>query len=186
MKVSKDAARQNHDRLVTAAGQVIRQHGLAEAGVAQIAAAADLTHGAVYRHFASKDAIAAAAIRADFSRIVALLDELTTQGAPARAYAETYLAPDHRDHFPWGCPAAPLAAEVFRASPEVQVAFAEGLQANISALARLIDAQKPDLPAAMLLLATLVGAMALARATAAADPALSDAILAACADAPHT
>jgi TetR/AcrR family transcriptional repressor of nem operon len=179
MKITRAESDKNHANLTTAAGQVLREHGLEGAGVAQIADKAGLTHGAVYRHFASKDAMAAAAITADFGRIVDLLEGMADSGAGPAAYAATYLDAKHRDHFPWGCPAAPLAAEVFRAAPEVQQAFAEGLSANLAALQRLIggeDAQAKT--AAVAMLSTMVGALALARATRAADPELSDVILA--------
>ena len=177
MKITKEDAQKNHDRIVQAGGQVAREYGLGAAGVAQIAAKADLTHGAVYRHFASKDAVLAAAITADFATIVDLLHRITAQGGTEAAYVAAYLAPDHRDHFPWGCPAAPLAAEVARATPEVQTAFTAGLHDNLSALARLINPTNPDTDKAIAHLATMVGAMALARATKATDPALSDRIL---------
>lgn len=134
--------------------------------MAQIAAKADLTHGAVYRHFASKDAVLAAAITADFARIVDLLQGITAQGGTEAAYVAAYLATDHRDHFPRGCPAAPLATEISRA----------GLHDNLAALARLTSRNDPAAAQTQSIahLAALVGAMALARATKATDPALSD------------
>lgn len=136
---------------------------------------AGLTHGAVYRHFASKDQLVAAAIEADFGQIVDLLDQLRQQGKGIPAYAATYLQENHRDHFPWGCPAAPLAAEIMRTAPDVQAAFVKGVQKNLEAITRLLgggDDAARDVRAKMIL-ACLVGAMALARATKGADPALS-------------
>ena len=176
VKVSREQAEQNAASILRAAGQVLREHGLETASVARIAAQADLTHGAVYRHYRDKDDLAAEAIRADFRTIVAMLEELADDGADLAAYVSAYLAPDHRDHFPWGCPAAPLAAEVARARTGVKAAFTEGVRANLAALAPLCGG---DAEVARGVLATLVGAMALARAVRTEDPELSDGFLSA-------
>ncbi len=179
MRVTKAASEKNRADIVLAAGQVIREQGLAEASVGVIGKKAGLTHGALYRHFGSKSAVASAAISADFDKIIALLEGLGKSGGGIQSYIQTYLAPDHRDHYIWGCPAAPLAAEIFRSDIEVQTAFHAGLEQNIAAIANLLDS--PDATErhrqATLVLATLSGSMALARAVKAVDPQLSDQIL---------
>ncbi len=179
VKVTKDVAQKHHDSVVNAASMAFRRHGISVASVAEIARDAGLTHGAIYRHFPSKTALVAAAIRFEFDRIIAVLQKLAAQGAPASAYVDLYLSPDHRDHFHWGCPAAPLAAEIQRLESEVQIAFRAGLNGNIDALAALINAEDPAAARATAIstLAALVGALSLARATSAVDPALSAEIL---------
>jgi TetR/AcrR family transcriptional regulator, transcriptional repressor for nem operon len=165
--------------LLAASGQTVRAEGVAAASVAEIASRVGLTHGAVYRQFSSKDGLVAASITADFDRIVALLEGIGAKGGSLEAYFRAYLATDHRDHFPWGCPVAPLAAEVGRSSEPVRQAFAEGLQRNLDAIAEL--SRIPDRNAAQAFaistLATLSGAMAMARSTRAAAPETSDLIL---------
>lgn len=179
VKVSKAEAQKNHDGIVGAASVAFRTYGIAAASVADIAKSAGLTHGALYRHFPDKDALAAAAITADFDRIVALLGQLKHDGKQAGDYIQTYLAMDHRDHFVWGCPAAPLASEVQRLDTCVQTAFADGLKRNLDALAELIRTDEPSgtREQAIVMLAAMAGAMALSRAVKNADPALSDEIL---------
>jgi|LauGreDrversion4_2_1035121.scaffolds.fasta_scaffold35795_4 TetR/AcrR family transcriptional repressor of nem operon len=181
VKVTKDVALQNRESLLQATGQKMRAEGVQAATVAAIAGQVGLTHGAIYRHFESKDALAAAAITADFDKIVGMLDGIREKGGVLGDYFRAYLAADHRDYFVWGCPVAPLAAEVGRTTAPVQAAFAAGLQRNIAAIAALsgiadsADAQRYAVSA----LATLSGAMAMARATRACDPETSDSILAA-------
>jgi TetR/AcrR family transcriptional regulator, transcriptional repressor for nem operon len=91
VKVTKAVAAANAADVLKAAGQVMRAEGTGAATMANIAAKAGLTHGAVYRHFDNKDTLAAAAITADFDRIVTLLQGIALKGGGASSYAKTYL-----------------------------------------------------------------------------------------------
>lgn len=177
--MTKEAAQQNHEGLLRATGQTMREHGVSVATVAHIAAQAGLTHGAIYRHFPSKVELAAAAISADFDTIIALLGQIGAQGGSLADYYRAYLAPDHRDHFVWGCPVAPLAAEIDRTAPRVKAAFADGMARNLEAIAKLSGIADKDEARnyALSSLATLSGAMAMARATRACDPDTSRQVL---------
>lgn len=181
VKVTKDVALQHRMSLLQATGQKMRAEGVQAATVAAIAGQVGLTHGAIYRHFESKDALAASAITADFDKIIAVLDGVREKGGTLGDYFRAYLAPDHRDYFVWGCPVAPLAAEVGRTAAPVQAAFVAGLQRNLQAIAVLSGIADPSdaRDYAMSALAALSGAMAMARATGGCDPAMSDSILAA-------
>ena len=181
VKVTKDVALQHRESLLQATGQTMRAEGVQAATVAAIAGQVGLTHGAIYRHFASKDLLAAAAITADFDKIIGMLDGIRAKGGALGDYFQAYLAQDHRDYFVWGCPVAPLAAEVGRTAAPVQSAFAAGLQRNLDSIAALSGIADPAAARdyAMSALATLSGAMAMARATRPCDPATSDSILAA-------
>ena len=110
-----------------------------------------------------------------------MLDGIRAKGGALGDYFHAYLAQDHRDYFVWGCPVAPLAAEIGRTAAPVQAAFAAGLQRNLDSIAALSGIADPALARdyAMSALATLSGAMAMARATRPCDPATSDSILAA-------
>ena len=61
MKVSKSKASDNREAILTAASTQIRGRGLDQTSVADVARAAGLTHGALYSHFQSKDALTAEA-----------------------------------------------------------------------------------------------------------------------------
>lgn len=182
VKVSKEVAAGNRLAILQAVSAMIRQHGAGAASVIAIAKASGLTHGALYRHFPNKDAAVAAAVTFDFDRIIGVLDDLAAKGAGVGAYAGMYLAPDHRDHFPWGCPVAPLAAEIGRSAPDIAQAFHDGLMRNLDSLA-VLAGRPGDRATAMAILAQLSGSLAMARATAVCDQALSDQIRAAGRDA---
>ncbi len=173
MKVTKEKGQENRAAVLQAASSIMRAAGVAQAGTSEIAAKAGLTHGAIYRHFPSKSALAAAVVTFDFGRIT---DLLAQDGMSYAQYVQTYLSAQHRDYFPWGCPIGALAGEIGRLDNDVQTAFAAGLQKNIDALARLIGG--PDAQGkAMADLAAMAGALAMARAVKGVNPKLSDEIL---------
>ncbi len=174
MKVSKSVTQENRAAVIAAASTAMRAEGVGVASMGAIAAKAGLTHGAIYRQFPSKSALASAVITHDFDHIITLL---RADGMTFERYIDTYLSAQHRDYFPWGCPAGALAGEMNKLDSDVQTAFAEGMAQNIDALAALIPAQNArDL--AVVVLATLIGALSLARAVKTANPDLSDTILA--------
>ncbi|MBU0746199.1 MAG: TetR family transcriptional regulator, partial [Gammaproteobacteria bacterium] len=57
MKVSKAQAAENRQGILDAAARLYRERGLTGVGVADITREAGLTHGGLYRHFESKDAL---------------------------------------------------------------------------------------------------------------------------------
>jgi TetR/AcrR family transcriptional regulator, transcriptional repressor for nem operon len=61
-RVNKATAEAHRQELVQAAGRLFREKGLDAVGVAEISRAAGLTHGALYSGFASKRALAVAAL----------------------------------------------------------------------------------------------------------------------------
>ena len=63
MRVSREKAAENRERIIDAAGTLFRARGFAGIGVADIMKAAELTHGGFYGHFASKDDLAAAYVQ---------------------------------------------------------------------------------------------------------------------------
>ncbi len=171
MKVSKDQSRENRQIVIQAASEVMRAQGISAAPMGEVAAKAGLTHGAIYRHFANKTALAEKAVEFDFARIIALLSQ---EGMSFETYVRTYLSAKHRDYFPWGCPVGAFAGEMSKLEQPLRAAFAKGMQDNVTALARLMGGVEA---AAMAALALMAGALAMARAVASTDMALSDAIL---------
>ena len=57
MKKSKAETARTRQRIVEVASEAIRNKGIDATGVAEIMAAAGLTHGGFYRHFGSKEAL---------------------------------------------------------------------------------------------------------------------------------
>jgi TetR/AcrR family transcriptional repressor of nem operon len=189
MRVSRAKAAEHRDRIIDAAGALFRAKGFGGIGVADIMKAADLTHGGFYGHFASKDDLVAQASRRTMARAVANWTKLV-EAAPDDPYAallEHYLSPRHRDDPGRGCAFAALGNDAARSGKDVRKAFAEGLAPLIDILAHSIPdkstsgkstpgkskaARRRKAVAAM---ATLVGALTLARAVE--GTALSDEML---------
>src|SRR5258708_29084227 len=92
MKVSKETSARHREALLAAASRLFREQGFDKVGIAEIAAAADLTHGAFYTHFASKEDLCAAAVERAMSRSTAALAAV----ADWRAYVTGYLHPQRR------------------------------------------------------------------------------------------
>ena len=101
-----------------------------------------------------------------------------------------YLSPEHRDAPGSGCPVAALAVDAARSGGGGSEVFAQGIERNIQRFAQLLadstaDASGSAAPSpqdrararAIHVLATMVGGMVLARATAAAQPALSNELI---------
>lgn len=187
MKVSKAQAAENRQGILDAASRLYRERGLTGVGVADITRDAGLTHGGLYRHFPSKDALVQEACARAFDWSIAPLDGATPNTTIGERI-QSYLSPQHRDSPGTGCPAAALAVDAARAGGELSDVFAQGIERNIGRFAQLLadsrgeadeaTVQPQDRARAMQVLATMVGGLVLARATAAARPALSDEILA--------
>jgi TetR/AcrR family transcriptional repressor of nem operon len=190
-RVSREQSDQNRIAITRASARLFRQHGIKGVSVADLMAAAGLTHGGFYGHFASKDALAAEACSAAFARSIARwrrrVADAGDAAAAREAIVDAFLSAKSRAHPGSSCPTVALAGDVARepARAPVRAAFAAGVQDLIGILATLeggADAGA-DRRRALADLATMVGALLLARATA--GQSLSDAFLAAARDRLH-
>ncbi|MDB5805312.1 MAG: putative TetR family transcriptional regulator [Betaproteobacteria bacterium] len=181
MKVSREQCAENRERILAAASSLFREKGFDGVGIADIMSAAGLTHGGFYRHFASKDDLAAQTCKlamdgtADkWSRL--LQDD---QQAPLPALLAHYLSQRHRDDASRGCMFASLGADAARQQSGVRSAFTGGLNALLELLGRTVHgpSRQARRRKAIATMSEMVGAVILARAVD--DPALSNEILAA-------
>jgi TetR/AcrR family transcriptional repressor of nem operon len=174
MRVTKEKAAENRERIVAAASRLFREKGFDAVGVDAIMDAVGLTHGGFYRHFRSKDDLAAEAV----ARGLAAAAERQGSRETLPELVEAYLAPAHRDDVGGGCTLAALGCDIARQDGGVRRGLTEYVRAQVARLARLVGG-KPEASRAQALatLSGLVGAVVLARAVD--DPALSDEILAA-------
>src|ERR1700689_55199 len=62
MRVSREQAAENHERIVETASRMFREHGFDGGSVDAIMQEAGLTHGGFYGHFKSKEDLAAQAV----------------------------------------------------------------------------------------------------------------------------
>ena len=179
MRVSREKAAENRERIIDAAGALFREKGFDGIGVADIMMAADLTHGGFYGHFTSKDDLVAQASRRAMAR-AAVNWEKVVAGAKIDPYAALlarYLSPRHRDEPGRGCAFAALSGDAARCGKPVRTAFAQGLEPLIDIVAKAIPGRSKAARRrkAVAAVAELVGAVILARAVG--DASLSDEIL---------
>jgi len=170
-RVSREQADKNRAAIEAASSRLFRERGLDGVTVADLMAAAGLTHGGFYGHFESKDALAALACEQAFDeaagRWTAQGDKHGKTGART-AIHDGYLNAAHRDNPGKGCPAVALAADVARhdENSAVRDAYVAGVKQLLAALAAVQDETGPAARrTAMAQLATMVGALTLARAT---------------------
>src|SRR5260370_11227042 len=68
MRVSREKAIENRERIVETASRLFREKGVDGVGIDAIMSGAGLTHGGFYGHFASKDDLAAEAVTRALAR----------------------------------------------------------------------------------------------------------------------
>ncbi|HWK97356.1 MAG TPA: TetR/AcrR family transcriptional regulator [Pseudolabrys sp.] len=178
MRVSREKAQENRNRIVAVAGSLLREKGFDGIGVADIMKAADLTHGGFYGHFKSKDELAALACGEALTRSAARWSEVRDNAGtdPFKAMVAHYLSPRQFDGTGRGCALVALGAEAPRQPKAVREVFRDGL-------AKLLDVLMSALPGtkaarrkkSLAVMAELVGAGVLARAVD--DPVLAEEIL---------
>lgn len=178
MKVTREQAALNRERVVETAAKLFREHGFGGIGVADLMKSAGLTHGGFYGNFGSKEALMAESVSYAMNQSLQSWDKLAELPAEARmpAVAKAYLSPGHRDAPGMGCVIAALGPEVSRV-PGVKCALTEGVRKQLD---KLTEAMAPaegeeKRQAAVVALASMVGALVLARAVD--DQALSDEFL---------
>jgi TetR/AcrR family transcriptional regulator, transcriptional repressor for nem operon len=189
MKLTKERAADNRQRIIETASRLFRQHGFDGVGLADLMKAAGFTHGGFYNHFGSKEALAADAASAGLNhsslQLCSALEDQRKKGTSGLArFVERYLSCEHRDGRESGCTIAALACDAAREGKEIQERFAQGIGEELEILASyftkgvkdeasLLSARDRAIP----ILAELVGAIVLARAVAQANPSLSEEIL---------
>jgi TetR/AcrR family transcriptional repressor of nem operon len=188
MRLTQAESERNRKQILEAAGRLFRERGFEGVGVDGLMKGAGFTHGGFYNHFASKKELEAEASAAGGAQAIAALVESLSD--PRRdgweRFVRGYLSAEHRGDPAGGCTLGALAADAARKGPAVQAHFARTVEGMAGPLADHL-ARKPSRgkrararrERALQVLSQLVGALVLARAVAAADPVLSDEILAA-------
>lgn len=168
-----------HERIVSVAARAIRRQGYNGTGVADIMKEAGLTHGAFYAHFESREAMLAEAAAKACTESTALAAGAAAGEPSPHALAtllSAYLSRQHVESVEMGCPLAALGSETPRQAPEVRRVATRHIKEMVDLIAR----QSPQWgqPAvheqALVTMATMVGALVLARAVD--EPALSDSL----------
>jgi TetR/AcrR family transcriptional regulator, transcriptional repressor for nem operon len=184
-RVSREQADNNRMTITEASARLFRERGIDNVSVAELMAAAGLTHGGFYGHFESKGELAGEACRWAFERSVERWEKRVAEKSdPSLARAaltDNYLSAQSRSNSGASCPAAAFAGDVARESADapIRAAYAAGVEELLKVLARVQETDVPcsDREGALADFATMVGGLILARATE-GDP-ISDEFLAA-------
>ena len=183
MPKSAQRKQETRERILAAAGRCFRASGLEGAGVIEIMAAAGLTHGGFYAHFANKAELAAAALETALAESRASWLAGLESLPPADAYRQLigrYLSRSHREEREGGCAIAALASELARQDEPTRAAFERGFLATLAALESAMPEADGVAPRERALGTTALALGGLLLARMVADRALADEILLAC------
>jgi TetR/AcrR family transcriptional repressor of nem operon len=172
-RVSREQTDNNRIAITDASARLFRERGIDNVSVAELMAAAGLTHGGFYGHFESKDELAAEACRWAFGRSAERwkkrVAEKSDRSLARAALTDRYLSAQARSNPGASCPAAAFAGDVARESADapVRAAYAAGVEELLKVLASVQETDMPhgDREGALADLATMVGGLILARAT---------------------
>jgi TetR/AcrR family transcriptional regulator, transcriptional repressor for nem operon len=174
MRVSKEKAAENRDRILKAASRLMRERGISGVGVDALTEAAGMTHGSLYSQFGSKERLVEEAV----ADAIAAKGQELRETSTLSDYVSEYLSAAHRDEPGSGCPFAALGCEISRLSQGPRERFTAGVKGMAGWLSARMGSgikQRQRDDEALATLAALVGALVLARAVS--DPKLSDDIL---------
>jgi len=179
MRVSREQAAENRQRIVETASRMFREHGFDGVGVDAIMNGAGLTHGGFYGHFRSKDDLAAEAVTRALERSV----EKQSRYTKLSDLVSDYLSGRHCADRARGCALAALGADIPRQGDGVRGALTAYVREQLDRFTGLLrnGVAASRRRRAITTLAGMVGALTLARAVD--DPALSEEILAVARDA---
>ncbi len=174
MRVSKEQAAENREKILKLAASMYREKGFDGIGIADLMKAAGLTHGGFYGHFDSKEDLMAQSCTRAVDELLTAGESRAEKGDPFSAFIEYYLSIGHRDNPGSGCLMAALGADASRQSSKVRQVFTENAQRLLQAMMELLKGRhknaknQSDTKAirekALVTLSTLVGAQVIARA----------------------
>jgi TetR/AcrR family transcriptional repressor of nem operon len=157
-----------HERILDVAARSLRRNGYSGVGVADVMKQAGLTHGGFYAHFESRDALLAEAIeRAGRDSAEAMKRRIEASQAKGhsafRALVDGYLSEAHLRGVESGCVVAALGSEIHRQPPSLLAPSNDRVRGLIGMVQHALpeDAAREQ---AMVIAATMVGSLQLARA----------------------
>jgi TetR/AcrR family transcriptional regulator, transcriptional repressor for nem operon len=125
-------------KLLEASGSYAKKHGFSSSGMADLAAAAGVTTGSLYKHFNGKSDFFVALLTAELKRTADLYASVDpTDNLQVKRTLGSYLSMSHVAHPKAGCPLPSLTPEISRADDAVKEAFEKGLESihkNVNAL----------------------------------------------------
>ena len=179
MKVSRQEAAANRERIVEVASRLFRKQGFAGTSVADLMSGAGMTHGGFYGHFASKDHLAAEACDRALSHATRKWTAIAedSDDDAFRALVKSYLSKERVASPESGCALAALGPEAAREGKPVRLALSRGLDALLAILAKAVPgrSRKDKRQRSIAAMSEMLGAIVLARC--AHEPAFAEEIL---------
>jgi TetR/AcrR family transcriptional repressor of nem operon len=178
MRKSKAETAKTRQRIVEVASEAIRNKGIEATGVAEIMAAAGLSHGGFYRHFDSKEQLVTEAIALSRNDYFAQTLTAAEQGPEElMKHFQEYVTPVSRDEIGSGCPLAANGSELVRGDATTRHNATEALRLWFEKTAPYMRSQddKGKTEQAISVVTNMIGALTMARLVD--DPVLSAQIL---------
>jgi len=176
-----DRKERTHQKMLDSASRQFRSRGYAGIGVAGIAEAADVTTGAFYAHFGSKEGAFAEALGYGLDEVLEAIPRFQREHGERwiEAFVDYYLSREHRADLECGCAMTTLSPEVARASPDLQSTYRTKMRAIAKRVAHGLNGgtEQERVARAWSMLSLLIGGLTLARAVG--SPKLADGISAA-------
>jgi len=155
-------------KMIKAVGRGFRKNGYAGIGVDGLAKAADVTSGAFYSHFGSKNGAFEIALAEGLDEVIEGVPKFQNEhGANwVKEFTKYYLSKSHRSDLECGCAMATLTPEVVRSDAKIHAAF----ERKMSTIADLITnglaggSEEERHARAWSLLGVLIGGINIARA----------------------
>ncbi|MEV6620373.1 TetR/AcrR family transcriptional regulator [Amycolatopsis sp. NPDC051106] len=167
MRYPKDHKKTARAAILAAAARPLKEKGFGGVGVDGLAAAADVTSGAIYSNFGSKEAFLEQVVAEQLGAEFAVIDDPDPAERRRRLaeFLHFYLSDEHCAAVADGCLVPALTADVSRANDAVREAY----ERRMAALVELLTPAMPGSPAeqaeaAWALVASVVGAVTIARA----------------------
>ncbi len=166
MRYSPDHKDLTRQRIIDTASLLFKERGIDATGIALVMSTAELTNGAFYAHFTSKEALVEAVITDQVDKQIEEFAEFPHTIEGVKTIVAAYLSQKHRDNCAAGCPSAALLDEIGRRSETTKEAYS----ANMLRLVDSFQDHFSDLDTEQTrslvfsLLGLLIGTLQLARA----------------------
>lgn len=168
MRVTRQQANENRNRVLHLAARRFRERGFGGLAVADLMQEAGLTHGGFYKQFTSKENLAAEACA------LAIADNLSDYQSRAKSDSQQTLAhlisvaisDLHRDSPGDGCLLAALGSDIARADESIRGKVTDGIRKIVDYLTSLMPdrSRKRARRKAITTYAAVVGSLVIARA----------------------
>lgn len=166
MRYSSSHKDQTRQRIIDVASQLFKEHGIDATGLATIMHGADLTNGAFYAHFASKEALVEAVIAHEIQQQIESFQKAPKDISGVRAIVAMYLTPEHRDNCGTGCPSAALLDEIGRRSESTKKAYGDSMLRLVDSFQEHFSSLNTEQTRSLVfaIIGLLIGTLQLARA----------------------